>query len=51
MFSDPQYRGVFAAMIGEGGALLDPQWRLLLEALDALDNRVRALEGPDESDF
>jgi hypothetical protein len=55
MFSDPEYRGVFAAMISEGGVFVDPQWRLLLEALNALDKRVWELErgasGPTEDTF
>jgi hypothetical protein len=55
VFSDPQYRGVFAAMISEGGVFVDPQWRLLLEALNALDTRVGELErgasGPNEETF
>jgi hypothetical protein len=55
VFSDPQYRGVFAALINEGGVFLEPQGRLLLEALNALDARVAELErgasGPNENDF
>jgi hypothetical protein len=43
-YSEQDWRGVFRAMIDEKGVLLDPEWRLLLEGLAALESRVAALE-------
>ena len=44
VYGDPSFRGVFAAMIAERGIFLDPDLRLLLEALNALDERVCRVE-------
>ena len=46
-YDDPRFRGVFRALLNEKGVLLDRDMRLLLLALDALDERVGVLE--DES--
>lgn len=43
-YSEPGYRGMFDALLREKGVLLDPDMRLLLLALDALDRRLTTLE-------
>lgn len=43
-YSDPRYRGLFEAILREKGVLLDPDMRLLLLGLAALDERVAMLE-------
>ena len=44
VYSDSTLRGLFAEMLRQKGVLLDPDMRLLLVGLDALDERVQALE-------
>ncbi len=44
VYSDPDLRGVFAALLEEKGVLLEADMRLLLLGLDAIDRRVAALE-------
>lgn len=43
-YSEPEYRGLFEAIMRDRGVLLDPDMRLLLLGLDALDKRLTALE-------
>jgi len=43
LYSDPDFRGVFEALLREKGVFLDREMRLLLLALDALDARVADL--------
>lgn len=44
IFSDPTYRGVFAALLRQKGVLLDADMRLLLLALAEIDRRLQRLE-------
>lgn len=44
LYSGRAGRGLFGAMVIEGGALLDPKMRLLLNGLIALEERVAQLE-------
>jgi hypothetical protein len=44
VYSDPTYRGLFAELLRQRGSSLDPDTRLILLGLDALDRRLRALE-------
>lgn len=43
-YGEPGYRGLFDAIMRDRGVLLDPDMRLLLIGLDALDRRLAALE-------
>lgn len=49
-YGEPRYRGLFEAIIRDRGVLLDPDMRLLLLGLDALDRRVAALENAARTD-
>jgi hypothetical protein len=49
-YPEPQWRGLFREMINEKGVLLDPEWRLLLEGLVALEERVATLEAAGSLD-
>jgi hypothetical protein len=42
--SDPGFRGTFGALLREKGVFLDRDMRLLLLALDKLDERLAAVE-------
>ena len=44
VYSDEAYRGLFAELLRQKGVFLDPEMRLLLLGLDALDTRLRVLE-------
>jgi hypothetical protein len=44
VYSDRTYKGLFAELLKQKGIFLDADMRLLLLGLDALDERLRALE-------
>lgn len=48
-YGEPEYRGLFEAIMRDRGVLLDPDMRLLLLGLDALDKRLAALENDARS--
>jgi hypothetical protein len=49
LFSDGDYRGLFAALLREKGVFLDKDVRLMLLGLAALERRVQALEAESGS--
>jgi hypothetical protein len=44
VYSDPAYKGLFAELLRQKGLFLAADMRLLLLGLDALDERLGALE-------
>jgi hypothetical protein len=44
VYGDPMFRGLFAELLRQKGVFLDADMRLLLLGLDALDQRLEALE-------
>jgi hypothetical protein len=44
LYSDPQFSGLFDALVREKGVFLDADMRLLLVGLAALERRIAAVE-------
>ncbi len=44
LYGDPEFRGLFDALVREKGIFLDADMRLLLVGLAALERRVAAIE-------
>jgi hypothetical protein len=44
LYTDPTLRGLFAELLRQKGVFLDADMRLLLLGLDALDERLAAVE-------
>ena len=51
VYSDRTLKGLFAELLKQKGVLLDPDMRLLLIGLDALDRRVQGLEDDKRGAF